>query len=203
MGACDHAAVPAKREADSLGWSPVVFAGAGCLLLAGLLLMLARLHAAVTTPVYVSDVVFGVVWMLAGLLAWKVRPGSRSGRLMLVLGLVVFANASYGWRLPTSLPMRPLLTLLGVAGFWFGVALAAQLLLTYPTGRPTGRVEAWFLRVAYASAAVVTLGQLVVYTPDVAVCGDRCQVSPIRLVENQALSSECSPRRRHGSRCSL
>src|SRR6476619_2532267 len=115
----------------AIGWWPVGLAAAGCVVLAGLEFALARTFAAVPARVYVADVVFPVAWTLAGLFAWKLRPVSRSGPLMVVLGLVLLGNTSYGWQLPTDLPLRSALTFLGAAGFWFGLALTGHLLLTY------------------------------------------------------------------------
>lgn len=184
---CDHASVRADRATAPIGWWTVGIAAAVCPALAAALVWLARAQGDVSAPVYTSDVIFPVVWTWAGLLAWKLRPGSRSGILMLLLGVDLFVNAPFGWHTPTDMPLRWLVTFAGSAGFWTGLALAGHVLLTYPSGRTENLYERRFVRLAYASAGVVTLGQMLLESPDRAVCGDRCPVSPIQVLENPGL----------------
>jgi signal transduction histidine kinase len=184
---CDHAIVRADRATAPISWWTVGIAAAVCPALAVALVWLARAQGDVSAPVYTSDVIFPVVWTWAGVLAWKLRPGSRSGVLMLLLGVDLFVNAPFGWHLPTDMPLRWLVTVAGAAGFWTGLALAGHLLLTYPSGRTENVHERRFVRLAYASAAVVTLGQMLLESPDRAACGDRCPVSPVQVVDDRGL----------------
>jgi len=72
---------------------------------------------------YITDVIFGLGWVIGGLLGTWLRPDSRLGQLMTVLGVVVFLNNPWGFGLPTAFPMRGLITVLGVVGFWATAAM--------------------------------------------------------------------------------
>jgi signal transduction histidine kinase len=138
---------------------------------------------------YVSDVLFAVTWVVRGIVASHLRPNSRIGPLMVLLGLVTLLNNPWGFALPTVSPLRRLITVLGVAGFWVSVALGGHLLLGYPAGRLRNRTERLLVGTGYVSAGVFTTAQLLVLSPDPAVCGSRCPVSPVQLIDNSALSS--------------
>jgi signal transduction histidine kinase len=184
---CDDALVRENRATAPIGWSTVALGAVVSVVLASALLWLAETQADVPAAIYVSDVLVPVTWTLTGLVAWRMRPGSRIGLLMLALGVLLFVNAPFGWRLPTELDLRELVTAAGAVGFWAGLATVGHLLVTYPSGRPADRAEAFFLRAAYCSAGVAALGQLLLFTPDRSVCGTRCSVSPIRVLEDRWL----------------
>jgi signal transduction histidine kinase len=102
------------------------------------------------------------------------------------LGIVLLLAAPLGWRLPSAMPLGWLVSLVGVVGFWFQFALVGHLLLTYPSGRTRDHTERLFVRVAYASAAVIATGHLLLGTADPN-CTDRCPTYPLSVVADRQL----------------
>jgi signal transduction histidine kinase len=137
---------------------------------------------------YITDVTFGLGWVVGGVVASWLRPDSRIGPLMTLLGVVVFLNNPWGFGLPTSFPMRGVITVLGVVGFWTVAAIGGHLLLGYPTGRLRTTGERRLVQVGYVSAAVFSAATLLVLTPPGGSCGTRCPISPMRLVADAELS---------------
>lgn len=159
-------------------WLPL----AGACVIAGAELYLAFSFGDRPTLKYLTDVAFGLGWVAGGVVATWLRPDSRTGPLMTLLGVVVFVNNPWGFGLPTSFPMQGLITVLGVVGFWTVAALGGHLLLGYPSGRLRTTGERRLVQAGYASAAVFSTAILLVLTPPPGTCGTRCPVSPIRLV---------------------
>ena len=168
------------------GWTWLL-AGAALFVGAGELVLAAR-YGAVPAVKYVSDVGFGVAWVLGGVAALRLRPSSRTGPLMVLLGVVTLLNNPWGFGLPTTFPLIGLITVLGAAGFWGGAALAGHLLLGYPSGALRSPFERRLVVTGYASAAVLSTAQLLVLTPNASVCGGRCLVSPLQVIDNGDLS---------------
>ena len=168
-------------------WGVVVASAFLSLIAAVWLVALASSEAGVPAPFYTSDVISALMWTLCGLLAWRFRPSSAIGRLMALLGLVLFVDAPVGWGLPAVEPRVFFVTTLGVLGFWFQWTIAAQILLTFPTGRAASHGERLFLWVAHSSAACVAIVQLLVESPDQTICGASCTASPIQLVHSREL----------------
>ena len=134
-----------------------------------------------------SDVAFGLAWTTCGLVAWRLRPTSATGRLMTILGLVLFLDGPVAWRLVVPEPVVWLVTCLGIIGFWFQWSLGGHIVLTFPSGRTETGPERLFLRVAYVSSGVVAGVQLLLETPDRTVCRAGCPVSPFRIIDNRQL----------------
>ncbi|GIJ71567.1 hypothetical protein Voc01_064840 [Virgisporangium ochraceum] len=135
-----------------------------------------------------SMVVFGVatavVFAGCGVGAWAVRPRSRSGLWMLALAGVMLVDLPNQMMLPTDLPGRGLITLVGVPAHWFVFAVGAQLFLSYPSGRLTAGPERVVVRAAFALAAVAGPLLLVTKTPVPFICDGWCGPSPVQLVDD-------------------
>ena len=90
----------------------------------------------------VSDVATGACFVITGALAWRLRPRSRIGPTMLILGIVMLSADPYGFKLRASTPGRGLIMFLGEPVYWLEFAIAAQILVSYPSGRlPRGSPE--------------------------------------------------------------
>ena len=137
-------------------------------------------------PQLLSDVGVGVCYLAAGLTAWRLRPRSRTGLWMLLLGVAQLVEGPYSFILPTDLPGRGLVILVGVPAYQLVFAIGIQLLLSYPTGRLPGRAERRVAAAGFGLAGVAAALLLVTHTP-VSSCLDRCGRSPVQLVDNPAL----------------
>jgi signal transduction histidine kinase len=102
-------------------------------------------------PFLASDVALGACFAAAGLAAWRLRPRSRSGPLMLILGVALLVANPYGFVLPATTPGYRLIMLLTEPAYWLQFAIAGHLLLSYPSGR---------LRHKTAEHRLITLGYL-------------------------------------------
>ncbi|MEU4428972.1 ATP-binding protein [Actinoplanes sp. NPDC024001] len=109
-----------------------------------------------------SDVGLAVCFAVPGAVAWRLRPRSRTGLWMLLLGLVILVETPYGLVLPEDTPGYNMIMVIGEPVYWLQFAIAGQLLLSYPTGRLTGRVERLLVLTAYGLAAVACATLLVV-----------------------------------------
>ena len=136
---------------------------------------------------YLTDVGWGLAWAVCGLWAWRLRPVSRVGPLMVVLGVLALVNAPWGFGLPTDFPFRATITVVGLVGFWLQLAVGAQLFVTFPSGRCGRRGERRLIAVVYCQAIASSVLLLLVFNPDPALCGDRCGVSPVRLVHDPSV----------------
>ena len=133
---------------------------------------------------YLSDVGFAVVYVMCGLVAWRRRPDSRIGPLMVLLGGLFAANAPWGFELPDDFPLITLITPIGVLGYWLQMAVTAQLFLTYPSGRCQSRPNRQLVTVVYLTSISAALAVLLVLDP--ATCAHRCGVSPVHIVRGAA-----------------
>jgi signal transduction histidine kinase len=94
-----------------------------------------------------------------GVLVWDRRPDSRTGILLTALpivGLVTDPIVFAGSRLAVTV---------GLAAAWLGVAIAAHLLLSYPTGRFSSRLDRGFVAFGYGFALVSAVPFLLFFDP--------------------------------------
>lgn len=100
-----------------------------------------------------------LVAITLGVLVWDRRPDSRTGILLIAFPLAgVLAD-------PIVFPGSRLAVTVGVAAVWLSPAIASHLILSYPTGRLTSRLERGFVALAYGFAFAYALPLLLVYDP--------------------------------------
>lgn len=122
---------------------------------------------------------YGILVPIAvGGLWWRRRPGSRTGPLLLALGLLAGVPA-------LQLSGDPLLAQVGVATEAPILLLQGYLVLTFPTGRIRSRVERWSMR---AMLVGVLLGLAALpLVPELrpidylSACGAACPPNPLYL----------------------
>jgi PAS domain S-box-containing protein len=90
----------------------------------------------------------GLPFIVAGLVGWTLRPDNGTGRLLVAAGATFLVLASL-W--PAD---DPLLYSLGNAFGAVYLAIFIQLVLSYPSGRLSGRAEKWFVASLYVIATV-------------------------------------------------
>src|SRR5262245_29837491 len=104
-----------------------------------------------------GQVALGVVWIVAGLIAWQRRPRSRVGALMTAFGFADLArHVAWHEALPFTLTTF-------VAGI--DIVIAAHLFLAYPSGRLSSRFERSLVTFGYAVWLVLSLATLSVWDP--------------------------------------
>jgi signal transduction histidine kinase len=103
-----------------------------------------------------ASVVAAWSFLVAGLVAWRRRPGNRLGPLMVV---TCFALLCRQFRYSGDPLAFTVFFALGEVAW----ALVAHVALAYPTGRVTDRLERWFLGVAYAVALAFPFAILLAY----------------------------------------
>lgn len=123
----------------------------------------------------------------AGVLAWHLRPRSRTGPWMVAMGLVMLADTpSSDLMLDTEMPGRSLVVLIGVPAYWLHLAIGVQLFLGYPSGRVSRGLERQVVMAGFVSS-VVGAGLLLVTMTSAPQCAGWCGASPLQLVDDLAL----------------
>ena len=109
-------------------------------------------------PLLASDVAIGACFVGAGIAAWRLRPRSRIGVLMLALGIDMLLATPYGFSFRAGAPAVTVIDVLGEPLYWLQFALAGHLFLSYPTGslRWTSP-EARLVAACYALVGVTTV----------------------------------------------
>ena len=166
LGACPEAAsgacpVVSGREVrdDSRvkRLATVVLAAAGVALgLVAYRVQMDNLHSQTTVLRSGASVVAAWSFLVAGLVAWRRRPGNRLGPLMVLTCCALLCRQ---FRYSSDPLAFTVFFALGEVAW----ALVAHVALAYPTGRVTDRVERWFLGVAYAVALAFPLAILLAY----------------------------------------
>jgi signal transduction histidine kinase len=111
-----------------------------------------------TPPEAALAVALGWLYVGAGLFAWWKRPQSRTGALMTLFGLtIVFRNFIFD-DAPLAFTVGFLLSLLPLV-------VLAHLVLGYPAGHVTGRLERWYMGAAYSLVLAFPLAALLFYDP--------------------------------------
>lgn len=106
----------------------------------------------------ISDTLLGCCFALAGLAAWRVRPGSRTGPLMALLGISMLAANPFGFELGAGAPGGGWVRIVAEPVYWLQFGVAAQLLLSYPSGRLTrGALSWWVARACQTLVLVMTV----------------------------------------------
>jgi signal transduction histidine kinase len=110
----------------------------------------ARLAAGWPIGWVVTDFLPGAAFLLAGAVAWRRRPDSRIGPLMIAAGFAWYAGT-------VAVTMTPVVDRMGYAFQGYYDALLAWLVLAYPTGRLGGRaprlvIAAFFVVLGLRSA---------------------------------------------------
>jgi signal transduction histidine kinase len=95
-----------------------------------------------------------------GVLVWRRRPESRTGILLTAfpLAFLVADLAVVFWTSRTAVTV-------GFAGHWLAAPILAHVVLSYPTGRLTSRVDRGFVALGYFFAAVYAVPLLLFYDP--------------------------------------
>jgi signal transduction histidine kinase len=93
-------------------------------------------------------VAIGVAWIAAGLVALWLRPSNRTGLLMTAVGFLWFVGDLGWWH--SSFPYTVVLLFSDLY-----LAVGAHLLVAFPTGRLSFRLERAVVAVAYVDALVV------------------------------------------------
>lgn len=178
------------RHAGTPPRAPLL-AAAGALAggLAGFWVWLGYTYGEGNPVAFLLAVTVACCFVTAGLVAWRLRPRSRTGPWMLAFGLVMLLAEpnNSDIRLATHMPGRELVVLLGVPADWLQYAVGAHLLLAYPTGRLPGRLERRIVSLGFLASGVGAALLLLTKTPVPAVCGSWCGRSPVQLIDNIAL----------------
>jgi signal transduction histidine kinase len=95
-----------------------------------------------------------------GVAVWQLRPDSRTGLL-----LVAFACTGVMTDLRIAFPGSAVAVTLGLGSYYLAFPVFAHLILSYPTGRLTSRLERSFVVISYALAVVYALPLLLFYSP--------------------------------------
>ena len=121
--------------------------GAGC---AALTLVFFRSGGRLNVePTFVAAfVALGLLWILAGLVAWWKRPENRTGALMTAAGFLMFTWLPSGW--DASLPS----TVFGITDRLF-LAVAVHLFVAFPRGRLSSTIERVLVAAVYVDVLLV------------------------------------------------
>ena len=104
----------------------------------------------------VVDIVPGLAFLLAGLVAWLRRPDSRIGPVMVLTGFAWFPGT-------LNASLDPLIARLGSSFQGYYDGLLAWLVLAYPGGRLVGRSSRLVVGALFAVIVVRTLFRLVTF----------------------------------------
>jgi hypothetical protein len=100
-----------------------------------------------------------LVSITLGVLVWERRPDSRTGTLLIAFPLAgVLAD-------PIVFPGSRVAVTVGLAAALLGTVIAAHLILSYPTGRFTSRLDRGFVVFGYGFALVSALPFLLFFDP--------------------------------------
>ncbi len=117
----------------------------------------------------------------AGLVAWRARPASRIGPLMIAVGFAWVLNALTGVDAPGVFIVGVLLS-----NVW--IVLLYQMLLTFPEGRLRTPAEWWLAAAAWTSGLLLQVPPLLFqHLPDPSYC-DGCPTNPILISDNHDLA---------------
>ena len=138
----------------------------------------------------VRDIAVGWAFLAAGLVAWSLRPASRVGPLMVVVGFTWFiGNAGSIVGLPggaTGVPLAAAIVATSLGGLQR--AFQTHLIVAYPSGRIRDHVEQGFVVAAYGLILFNAAVRLVALGPaTVEPCPPPCPDNPFLLVHDPAL----------------
>jgi len=130
----------------SLGRALALVAALSAMLTVGLVALL-PLDDPGNLPLLVLPVIF-VIYVVAGLVAWRRRPDSGMGLLIVVAGLAMYAGSLYN-------TVAPALVAIGAVCASIVAAAIVHLLLAFPTGRLPDRLSVFLVVAAYAVCLVL------------------------------------------------
>jgi signal transduction histidine kinase len=104
----------------------------------------------------IAQVVIGLAFLLAGVVAWSRRPANRLGALVVAAG---FALLLRQLRYSHDALAFTVFFALGDLGY----ALVAHSVLAYPAGRVKGRAERWLVRIGYTAVLAFPLTILLLH----------------------------------------
>jgi signal transduction histidine kinase len=167
--------VPVTDHGDNAGlmrprlW---VVAGAGVLAMIGAVVLASHQPPdRPSEPNAVLTVVLGASLLVSGLASWRARPDNRLGPVMVLTAFGFFASqlseASPAW-----------LYTIGTAVQYLWLIGVLYLLLTFPSGRLTGRLDRWLMGAVVALMCVPILAML-----DGNKAGLRCPDCPDNLLQ--------------------
>lgn len=161
--------------------------GAAMAALTGVELWLWTQYGSQPWAVTASNVAIEGCFAAAGMLAWRLRPRSRTGPWMLVMALALsIANLNTGFAYATEMPGREVTVLLGLPAYWMQFVVGARLFLTYPTGRLTSVSDRRMVAVGFAVSLVGAVLLLLTKTP-LPLCAEWCGRSPLAVTSDPGL----------------
>jgi signal transduction histidine kinase len=95
-----------------------------------------------------AQVVTDAIWITAGLVAWRRRPGNRVGPLMIALGFAELLPMFF-WSAALPFTIAQLVS-------WFSLPLSTHLFLAFPSGRLATRFERRFVTSVYAAVLLLS-----------------------------------------------
>jgi PAS domain S-box-containing protein len=124
----------------------------------------------------------GWAFVAAGLVGWSQRPDNRSGRLLVAVGGTFLVLSTF-WAANDSL--------LWTIGNAFGavyLAVFVQLILSYPAGRLTGRLETWLVASLYAIATIASVVPTL-FDRELGCTSPNCPTNVFLVSDDEALDS--------------
>jgi signal transduction histidine kinase len=106
-----------------------------------------------------AEYLVAFVSITLGVLVWERRPDSRTGILLVAFPLAVVVAD------PIVFPGSRVAVTVGLAAGQLGIVIAAHLILSYPTGRLTSRLERGFVVVGYGWAVANAVPLLLFFDP--------------------------------------
>jgi signal transduction histidine kinase len=134
-----------------------------------------------------SAIGVGLWFAVTGLVLWRIRPGSRTGAWLVALSYFALVKTPHDVRPPVSFPGYSIFTVVGAGLYLVPIAIAAQLLLSYPSGRLSPGADRAAVVAAFCLAAVAGPVLLVTRTVDHATCTFWCYDSPVQLFSSRRL----------------
>jgi signal transduction histidine kinase len=175
------AASPGGLQRPSASWSAAI-AAAAVICGGGLcLLILASDHYVDRYAFAVLGPLVGWNYVATGLYAWRRRPESRFGAILVALGFAWFLAA-------LDSASAPLVFTLAVTFQTTWLALFLHMLLSFPTGRLETPARRWATAAAYAVFGLGYVPVMLVATSDlVGLCAGPCPRNVLQITDDAAL----------------
>ena len=125
-------------------------------------------------------VLVGWSYVGSGLVAWRQRPENRLGPVMVFIGFAWLATFLADWNASVPFTVGTAIEDLYLVGFVY-------LVLSFPAGRLSGRLDAALLASAAVLSTVVELAWLAFATSDPVICAD-CPANALRVAAHDDLA---------------
>jgi signal transduction histidine kinase len=168
---------------------PLLGAATTVVLTAGVF-VLAQTYSDQPVATQISEVTGDAAFGLLGSLAWYLQPRSRIGPWLVVLGLTSHLANPFELSVRPETPGYAVLIVIGVYLCWVQFLVAGLVLLTYPTGRLTGRLDRRLVAVGVLLVVPSGTARLLTLSADPALCDSACVASPIPAVADRMLYLE-------------